>query len=405
MERIKRLIYLLLMLNTFTLFSQEANETVVDTELVNESSDYTFTQTNHGVVFIQRLFWEPSEYVFKYDVIIEENNGESWQEVLRQEQSESFIEVSLKVGKYRYKVVSYNFLGKEESQSEWSEFEIFEAIQPRISNIHPMHFWLEENDDGIIKINGSGFSDDTVFCLKGKDSEIQIVNGSILSVSQDGHSAEIQFPLSIIDIGDYQFIAKNPSGLNEVKEPVIIRFNKLMDLDISSGYAATLFVQKALDECQTIGDYFGFNLNPFTPTVRITWIFLKSVTGYWGVNVTPTFFDLVSKKEGYTLTTSVFNINCNLVYRYPIIKKKLVLDGHIGVGALLFSDMQFDYGYSYQSPKFSSLNLSATVGATIQFFLSKYFFCEAGCDFTMNFLPNDYTLGLLIPYVNIGWQF
>ena len=72
----------------------------------------------------QRLTWEGDEYTMRYEVIIEKEEAEKYNQVLRKFTAESFIEVSLPSGKYRYQVIPYDFLNHPVPVTEWMDFEV-----------------------------------------------------------------------------------------------------------------------------------------------------------------------------------------------------------------------------------------------------------------------------------------
>lgn len=426
MELIKRIFFILVIFTPSVLFAQEIvenqnvlthnNQEVTSSETqennsteeqVEVISEYSVNKTEEGVVFIQRLFWEASDYVLKYNVVVEKLNPEdsSWVEVVNQETKDSFIEVSLKVGNYHYKVISYNFLGKIEEQTEWIDFEIIKAIQPEINSASPSNIWLEERNDGLFKIGGKDLFDKTIFQLRGTGLLKYTITGSIVKIAENGKSAEIQFPVEALDTGVYQFTVTNPGGLDDTEGPITIKFKKAMDFDISTGYSPSMLLQTATDEYKTFGDYFGGSFTAYTPTIRLTWIFLKKRFGFFGINFTPSFFRMAYEQEGYSLSTNIWNANLNFVYQYPIIKKRLILDTHFGMGVMFFQGMIFDFGNDVTSPELNSWNLSASVGVALQGYITNRIYCELGCDYSLGFLPNNYALGILIPYASVGWQF
>lgn len=428
MELIKKIFFFLLIITPSVLFAQEIvdsqNVTLQNTQEVITSlseedgnsvpaeqeeviSEYSLNKTEDGVIFIQRLFWDHNDYVLKYNVVIEKLKIEdsSWEEVVNQDTKESFIEVSLKVGNYHYKVISYNFLGKIEEQTDWIDFEIIKAIQPEINSATPSNIWLEERNDGLFRISGKDLSDKTVFQLRGTGLLKYTITGTISKIAENGKSAEIQFPVDALDTGIYQFTVTNPGGLDDSEGPITIKFKKAMDFDISTGYSPALLLQNSSEEYKSFTDYFGVNFIAYTPTVRLTWIFLKKRFGFFGINLTPSFFRIINKQEGYSLSTNIWNANLNFVYQYPIIKQRLIVDTHLGMGVMFFQGMIFNFGNSISSPELNSWNLSASVGVALQGYITNRLYCELGCDYSLGFLPNNYSLGVLIPYASVGWQF
>jgi hypothetical protein len=73
-----------------------------------------------------RLPWPKDENAWSYEVIIEVQNRMVYKSYSKEVTQNSFIVVSLPPGKYRYRVIPYNFLGQPEikQSSAWMRFEI-----------------------------------------------------------------------------------------------------------------------------------------------------------------------------------------------------------------------------------------------------------------------------------------
>jgi hypothetical protein len=73
-----------------------------------------------------RLPWPLDENVWRYEVLIETELEGEYQEYLQGFTEEFFVIVSLLPGKYRYRVIPYNYLGRPEAEqsSVWMNFEI-----------------------------------------------------------------------------------------------------------------------------------------------------------------------------------------------------------------------------------------------------------------------------------------
>jgi hypothetical protein len=79
----------------------------------------------------QRLTWVGDENTMRYEVIIEKEEAEEYNNVLREFTEETFIEVSLSSGKYRCQVIPYDFLNQPIPVTEWMDFEVLSG------NAHP----------------------------------------------------------------------------------------------------------------------------------------------------------------------------------------------------------------------------------------------------------------------------
>jgi hypothetical protein len=69
--------------------------------------------------FIQRLVWIGDEYAFRYEVVIERNEGQGYREYKREFTASSALVISLPLGNYRYRVIPYDYLDQASEASDW----------------------------------------------------------------------------------------------------------------------------------------------------------------------------------------------------------------------------------------------------------------------------------------------
>jgi hypothetical protein len=86
---------------------------------------------------VQRLTWVGSEYAMRYDVIIEKEENGTYHRVFREFTDATIIEVSLSAGKYRYQVISHDFLDQPVPTNEWMEFEVKSIARDQYDNTIP----------------------------------------------------------------------------------------------------------------------------------------------------------------------------------------------------------------------------------------------------------------------------
>ena len=88
--------------------------------------------------FVQRLTWVGDEYATRYEVIIEKEEDGRYKSALREFTTAFFIEVSLSPGKYRYRVIPYDFFNHPVPVTEWMNFEVQRGImQDQLDNNVP----------------------------------------------------------------------------------------------------------------------------------------------------------------------------------------------------------------------------------------------------------------------------
>jgi hypothetical protein len=73
---------------------------------------------------VQRLTWGGDEYATRYEVIIEKEEDGKYKRVLQEFTTNFFIDVSLPSGKYRFKVIPYDFFDLPVPETAWMDFEV-----------------------------------------------------------------------------------------------------------------------------------------------------------------------------------------------------------------------------------------------------------------------------------------
>jgi hypothetical protein len=74
--------------------------------------------------YILQLVWLGDEYTAKYEVVFERNDGKNYIAFMREYTELPSLQVSLAPGKYRYRVIPYDFLDQPGEASDWINIEI-----------------------------------------------------------------------------------------------------------------------------------------------------------------------------------------------------------------------------------------------------------------------------------------
>ncbi len=377
-----------------------------------ETKDYVIEQTEEGeTIFIQTLTWDASAYASKYDIVIEKQGEDGEWTALDEEYSstESSIKVSLYAGMYRYKVYVYNLLGMQDSESEWFNFDVFKAIKPEINSFSSSILYLDEENSDIFTFNGDDILNSTEFSLQIPNEPQRTLFGSIVESSRNSY--RIQFDLNKIDVGTYVFIAENPGGLtsdleftvnSEVTEDsqvLDVKFLKPYDFNVSLGYAPYWTPPSG-----EIYEYFATSFLPVGATLRLTYIPLKRNYGQFGFELTGYWNRLWKDYSDYGINTHAFTGTLNFVYQLPLIKKKLVLDTHVGAGATYFMNFMFEFESGVISPALNVLAVTGNGGIAMQLYVARRLYLELGADYLISLLK-DSVFQAVVPQFSVGWQF
>ncbi|MBO4547001.1 MAG: fibronectin type III domain-containing protein, partial [Treponema sp.] len=175
-----------------------------------EGKNYYITRDeNNNFSFVQKLSWNKIPDIKNYRITIERMTDAGWVQVMEKDLFENKIEVSLEAGKYRFQVSVINLFDQLEKSSKWQNFEVLKALQPGIDNLQTDSLFLNRKKaDGTFTLNGKNLTENTIFTMEKKDCEPpRILYGKVLSLSEDGSSAQVQFDISQVDEGKYEIYA------------------------------------------------------------------------------------------------------------------------------------------------------------------------------------------------------
>lgn len=381
----------------------------------------------------QYLEWEEEnpEYVLRYEVVIEifSEKTKSFEEIRRimTEDNSSKVQVNplLSPGVYRYKVVSYNLVDVPEVESNWFEFKIYKAYQPEIADIKSAAnrtgtLFLEEINDGIFNISGKN-----LFSIPQSETEISFTQYALLNSrkknadpvipeileNEKNRHLKVYFDLKKLDVGKYNFIATDASGLkssSDRRSEIEIKFKKRVDFDLSAGYVFPVVLYD-----NTFEKYLDSNIMPFSAAARASFVPFKHRFGYFGLGIYGTYSRVYADYNNYQIDGNLINADALFLYQLPVrVKVKnsekrrhiLTFELHGGAGVSFFNDFKFHFAHDIVSDPLNSINLNALAGGAVQFYITNRLYTELSADYLMAFLK-DMDFGMILPSVSIGWQF
>lgn len=421
----------------FPIFATEENQKLSDSNLQPEEEAFEEESAEEEFSVEEKwqlLEWyeENPEFVSYYEVLIEkyDEKSETYTEInkLKTEDNSTSIKVEpqLQPGMYRFKVITYDLIGFGTVESDWETFSIYKAYRPQINDISSKvngssTLYLEEVNDGIFSVSGRYLFETSknekdiqftkYFVVNQNDKKQNILVPEILNVEKNNRKIEFQMNMKDLDVGVYDFVAEDASGLKSESNNnsnFTVKFKKKVDFDLSAGYVLPVIL---FDD--TINYYMGSNIWPLSGTFRMSFMPFKRSFGYFGVGLVGTYSRLFAEFPQYKIDGNLITAHLNFVYQLPIrfrIKNSdqrrhaFSLELHGGVGATFFNDMQFHFPHNIDSEKLNSINLSFDVGGAVQVYITSRLYAEVGVDFVMAFM-SDMQFGVLHPSVCIGWQF
>lgn len=437
----KKLFFAIFLFSFVIIHAQESGNSGQNSLFV-ENSEETDSDTEENFLELdtpaeeqwQLLEWieEDSDFVQYYEVIIERCNEKTGEYLevnkLKTEDNTPSVKIQplLSPGNYRYKVITYDLIGLPSVESDWMKFSIYRAFKPEINDISSKvngssTLYLEEINDGAFSISGKN-----LFDLQKKDTDISfssylLVNQnqkkqrkiypSLLDVANKNRKIEVQFDMKDLDVGSYDFLAIDASGLkSEVSNDskITVKFKKRVDFDVSAGYLCPIILFD-----NTINHYMGANIWPISATARASFMPFKHNFGYLGIGVVGTYTRMFSDTSVYSIDGNLITAHLNFIYQLPVRfkipnenkrKHALTLELHGGFGTTYFNNIAFHFAHNINSEPLNSINLSFDVGIALQLYVTNRLYTELCTDFVMAFM-SDMQFGVLHPSVSIGWQF
>lgn len=177
-----------------------------------------FAQENR---FKQKLEWEAEPYALEYKVEIK---GASSSSVLKEFTTQNcYVEFSMAPGEYLYRVFAYDFLGREASCTEWENFTITKALQPKV-NLKDVNVTVDGNSKRpvTIPVDVASITDESTLVFVNTETGEKIEGKINTSKAEDGSvsSSSVVFPN--VSIGEWKMVVTNPSGLSTESEPVSV---------------------------------------------------------------------------------------------------------------------------------------------------------------------------------------
>jgi hypothetical protein len=377
-------------------------------------------QTGTGFRIRQRLNWLGDEFASRYEVIVEVQEEGGYREILHRPTEEPFIEVSLSPGKYRYKVLVYDLLGRVGYEMDWSMLDVIRALPPELTRVNPETFLIDKEDQGEVILSGRNLIEESeVFLVLMNDEKGRVIKPLAWLPDPSGNRARIVLDKKSLPLGQYEVHVRNPGNLEVSLDTLKVAYYRLMDVNLMAGYVpmvplyghvfsladGSVFPLGALMRLSMnpmARKNIAFELEPFFYTARP--FRFSEEAGILGGSVSPFFFTGI---KAYGL------------YRAPFARDRMVFNLRFGGGILLMNISDYaDMGSSdYKYGDAISLVPVVSGGISFQFMITKSLFIEAGVSFTHGIIKekdevqngdsDDLELmpGYIDPVLGIGWRF
>ena len=354
--------------------------------------------------FIQRLSWEEAMYAFRYAVIVEQLREDgSYHELLRDSTSESFFDLPLYAGQYRFRVDVYDLMNEFAFSTEWRYFEVLRAFQPRLAGFSPQVFLLDSTETWELSLHGENLLPESRFYL---------VRGNARIMPQrhisEGDSATLVFNRASLTSGRYYIHVINPGGLDTRLGTFTIR--RSFDLNISLGFAPIVPLYGFLFEDFSYRDYtvpapFPDNFYALSAIARINFIPFKMAWGYIGAELSSSLSALEHQREHHTANAFFLNTHLSLLYQRYFFRRNLAFNLTAGFGITTLFDFHYTYPVAPQTERLTHHYISAIAGISVKGVFLNPFFISAGVDFIHVFSPEGSMPGFIRPSIAAGVRF
>jgi hypothetical protein len=359
--------------------------------------DTDYRVTEEGKI-VQTLAWDRSNAYF-YEVELQRRNAaEQWEGFLKERTEENFLEVSLSPGMYRYRIVSYNVLGRAAAVSDWSGIRIYPAREPVVESFSPPAFFVDSRQETFtLTLRGADLMEEARVYIIAKTEAAKPAESRSAEHGEDGAVLSAVFSAEGLVLGDYDIVVINPGGLRSVTEGFTVSFEKPLDLSASLGYAPLL---------PLYGGLFQEYDRPFYPLGfygRFSALPLKRLWGSIGGDFQFRFINMTTRDDRFVLRGQMLLFSLHGLYQKWFRDYTMALGFRLGGAYAPMLNMRFEHRDGSNSSKETLARFALGGGVLWQWQVWQGLFVEAGLDY-LHFAASPGP-GFLQASAGLGWKF
>ncbi|MDR1390081.1 MAG: hypothetical protein LBJ31_08925 [Treponema sp.] len=359
---------------------------------VSANGSYFIRRSNGGIEIIQRLSWPQDDNAYRYEVVIEREEGES-REVYREFVNDPFVEVSLRPGNYWYYVNIFNMLNRLEYTTNRASFSVVLALQPVLQRFAPRRFYLEDGLAWDLELEGSNFIEETTVYLEPLTMEGEPVFPKDYTFSEKG--ARVVFDPQELKKGDYRVVVENPGGLNDSRDSLAVKLIR-PQTGVSLSYAPLVPLNGYLFD---LFDGFYF----IGATIKADRTFLKTKWGgYFGIEGSLSWNYLSTRKNNMDVTGHLADLQAGLFLRKQMFPMVFNFYAGLGLGSVFL--LEFDYRVIKSDP-YNNLSPLFGVGASFQWFFNRHLYGDLGAKYIYLLTRETAHPSYIRPSLGLGWRF
>jgi hypothetical protein len=381
----------------FPLFAQEAAPEAAEPPASGDvRSDYRLGEDGK---IRQRIAWTRANAYF-YEIEIEKiGPGAVWKLEQKERTEQNFLEVSLTPGMYRYRVLNYNVLGRVGATSEWMGIRVFVAKQPAAESYSPAGYYFDfPAVEFTLTLTGRDLAEEAQVRLV-PQTKGAVIAPSSLAYRADETSIAAVFQAEALIMGAYDIVITNPGGLEQRLEGFFADFRRPLDITVSLAYAPLFPLS---------GYFFDIYDAPFYPLGlygRVSLVPLKRLWGWIGFELGFHYADLKTQDAAYGLSGGIPAVYADALFQKWNRNYTLALNLRLGGGFNFISNVEFSHQDGSRSERADAARFAINSGASVQWFMWKNIFVEAGAEYVQLFSAPSPAPGFIIAALALGTRF
>jgi hypothetical protein len=356
-----------------------------------QDSSFTMEITTR---FIQRLTWTAGEHVLHYEVIIERTDENINSNVLQEFTAETFMEISLPPGDYRFRIVPYDLLNRPGASSAWVSFMIRPAFAPEIESFSPQVFTLRRNiSEYVLNITGKNISQGAEIFLR-RPGTAQTIHPAHTAIAQDGSTVTLIFSAEQMEHGIFLLHVINTSGLETSFGDLVVepssRREFAADVDAPIGMPA------AQTHFHSLDILLGLNWTPLFEIPQFDEHYFDGATLRFGIiSSNNSMFNIGFELSAAYYLFGLMLFENNFLLRTCFLDQRLFVLFRLGTGITLPAAGQ-------SMPNLLDTKIVyANAGISVCWFFFGNFYIEAGANYSYKFAVENH-FSLLRPMIGVG---
>lgn len=323
---------------------------------------------------------------------------DAWEPVVKERTIELSLEISLPPGQYRYRILSYNVLGRVAAASEWVGLRVFAAKRPVVESLSPDTYYFDIPSKAVeITITGSDLVEEAGIYLAAKTGEARRMTPLSVSYSADETGIRAVFPTAELALVPYELVVTNPGGL-QTRADFTAAFSRKTDMYVSLGYSPMLPLYGY------IFDSFSKSFYPAGFYGRAGAVPFKRLWGFLGAEFTPQLMLMKTEGDNYTVTGYMPIFTVNGLYQYWFGNYTAAVNVRPGGGLVMITGIQYEHNDGSASEKVNILLPFVSAGVSVQWTIWRDLFMEAGAEYVQAFSKIGPVPGFVRVNIGAGWR-